>query len=90
MVRRTETLRDFEIIDLPGRRRQVLDGYCPVLLKRALGYLYTKETNSSFEIEHIKPTSTRTERFVALLQTAEKEDFCRKPRLIAIQNRIVR
>ena len=54
-----------------------------------MSYLYTKETKSSFEIEHIKPTSTRTERFVSLLQLAEKEDFCEKGRLIDLQNRIV-
>jgi hypothetical protein len=89
MVRRTDTLREFEKADLPNRCRQVVSGYSPELLKRALGYLYTKETKSSFEIEHIKPTSTRTERFVALLQMAEQEDFCRKKQLIEVQNRIV-
>ena len=88
-VRRTETLRDFETADLPKRCRRVVSSYSPELLRRALGYLYTKETKSSFEIEHIKPTSTRTERFVALLQLAEQEDFCEKPRLIELQNRIV-
>lgn len=88
-VRRTDTLRDFETADLPKRCRQVVSSYSPELLKRALGYLYTKETKSSFEIEHIKPTSTRTERFVALLQMAEQEDFCRKTQLIEVQNRIV-
>lgn len=88
-IRRTDVLRDFETADLPGRSRQVVAGYSPELLKRALGYLYTKETKSSFEIEHIKPTSTRTERFVVLLQMAEQEDFCRKPQLIKVQNRIV-
>ena len=45
------------------------------LLKRALSYLYTKETKSSFEIEHATPSSTRSERFVRLLQLAETEDF---------------
>ena len=88
-VRRTDTLRDFETVDLPKRCRQIVSAYSPELLKRALGYLYTKETKSSFEIEHIKPTSTRTERFVALLQLAEQEDFCKKMRLIELQNRIV-
>ncbi|MDO9567231.1 MAG: Fic family protein [Candidatus Desulfaltia sp.] len=88
-VRRTDTLRDFETADLPRRCRQVVSAYSPELLKRALGYLYTKETKSSFEIEHIKPTSTRTERFVALLQLAESKDFCEKTKLIDLQNRIV-
>ena len=88
-VRRADTLPDFETADLPGRCRRVVADYSPELLKRALGYLYTKETKSSFEIENIKPTSTRTERFVALLQTAELEDFCNKPKLIKVQNQIV-
>ncbi|MDZ7583099.1 MAG: Fic family protein [Deltaproteobacteria bacterium] len=89
MVRRTDTLRNFEAADLPNRCRQIVSGYSPEILKRALGYLYTKETKSSFEIEHNKPSSTRTERFVALLQVAEQDDFCRKPQLIEVQNRIV-
>jgi len=63
--------------------------YPPELLKRALSYLYSKETKSSFEIEHIKLNSTRTERFVALLQLAEREDFCEKAKLVDLQNRIV-
>ena len=88
-VRRTDKLHNFEFADLPGRCRQVVDGYSPEILKRALAYLYTKETKSSFEIEDIKPASTRTERFVVLLQAAEQEDFCRKTQLLEIQNQIV-
>ena len=88
-VRRTDILRDFETADLPGRCRQVVADFSPGFLKRALRYLYTKETKSSFGIEHINPSSTRTERFVSLLQTAEQKDFCRKPQLIEVQNRIV-
>jgi hypothetical protein len=52
-------------------------------------YLYTKETKSSFAIEHLTPNATRSERFVALLHAAEREDFCEKARLIELQNRIV-
>lgn len=89
VIRRTDTLRNFEGADLPKRCRKVVAAYSPELLKRALSYLYTKETKSSFEIEHIKPDSTRTERFVALLQLAEREDFCDKPHLIDLKNRIV-
>jgi len=88
-IRRTDALRGFEAADLPLRCQEVVSGYAPELLKRAMNYLYTKETKSSFEIEHIKPSSTRTERFVALLQIAEREDFCEKTRLIELQNRIV-
>jgi hypothetical protein len=63
--------------------------YPPALLKRALSYLYNKETKSSFEIEQIKPGASRTERFIALLETAERQDFCDKRLLIDAQNRIV-
>jgi len=89
VVRRTDALRCFETADLPRRCRAVLSLYSSDVLKRALGYLYAKETKSSFEIEHINPSSTRTERFVALLQLAEQEDFCKKDQLITLQNRIV-
>ena len=63
--------------------------YPPEFLKRALRYLYSKETRSSYEIESIRPTSARAARFVALLELAEREDFCDKARLIELQNRIV-
>ena len=89
MIRRTATLRAFEKADLRARCNKIVAGYSPQLLKRAMNYLYTKETKCSFEIEHIKPNSTRTERFIALLQLAESKDFCEKARLIDLQNRIV-
>ena len=88
-VRRTDILCDFEIADLSRRCQQVISSYSSQLLKRALGYLYTKETKSSFEIERIEPTSTRIERFVELLQLAEQKDFCTKKQLIELQNNII-
>jgi len=89
LVRRTETIKLLEASDLAGRCREVVSAYPPEILKRALGYLYTKETRSSFEIERVNPTASRTERFVALLQLAGKEDFCEKKRLVDLQNSIV-
>lgn len=88
-VRRSDRLRSFEDADLQRRCREVVGSHPPELLKRALRYLYTKETRSSFEIEHLKPSASRTERFIALLQSAEKEDFCDKAHLTDLQNRIV-
>ena len=88
-IRRTDVLRSFEKTDLPARCQKIVARYSPHVLKRAMSYLYTKETKSSFEIEHINPNATRTERFIALLQLAESEDFCEKARLIDLQNRVV-
>lgn len=89
VIRRTEKLTAMEKIDLHQRCEQVVAAYPPELLRRALSYLYNKETKSSFEIEHIKPNATRTEKFISLLEMAEHKDFCKKQLLIDIQNRIV-
>lgn len=89
LIRRTELLRDFENMNLPRKCREVTSEYSPEILKRAMSYLYTKETKSSFEIEHVHPSSTRTERFIALLRQAESEDFCDKEHFIELQNFIV-
>jgi len=89
MIRYTDTLQQFEATDLRKRCEEVVASYSQEMLKRALSYLYTKETKSSFEIEHVKASPTRIERFISLLQLAEHEDFCDKPHLIDLQNRIV-
>ncbi len=88
-IRRTPKLIRFEQSNLAERCRRIMRDYPLDLLRRALGNLYTKESKSSFELEHIKPAATRTERFVALLQTAEKDDFFNKQSLIDLQNQIV-
>jgi hypothetical protein len=88
-VRRTAAISSFIDRDLSARSRELMSGYSPDLLKRAMGYLYTKETKSSFEIERITPDVSRTERFVALLHVATRDDLCTKPRLVEIQNQIV-
>ncbi|MCK5854169.1 MAG: Fic family protein, partial [Sulfurovaceae bacterium] len=69
--------------------KNILTKYPDRLVKRALSYLYTKETKSSFEIEQIKPSSSRVEKFIALLKEAQKDDFCTKEKLLLLQNRIV-
>jgi len=88
-VRRTLRLEKFEASDLTQRCQAVLDEFAPDLLRRALGFLYTRETRSSFAIEHIQPDSSRTERFVTLLQNAGREDLCSKSQLIYLQNNTV-
>lgn len=44
--------------------------YDPVTLARAVNYLYTKETRSSFAIEGETPSASRADRFVAALKAA--------------------
>ncbi len=88
-VRRTGALRDYEATEPSKRCRAVLDGYSEDLLRRAASYLYSKETEASFEIESETPSQKRSERFIALLKLAEREDFCVPSRLVELQHRIV-
>ncbi len=78
-----------EGMDLRKRCEEVATSYPPGILRRALTYLYHKETQSSFEIEHVRSSASRTEKFIGLLEMAEHRDFCEKPLLIDVQNRIV-
>ncbi|OQY30942.1 MAG: cell filamentation protein Fic [Spirochaetaceae bacterium 4572_59] len=89
IVRRAKNLSKLDSSDLRKKCEDIITAYPPRLLRRALNYLYNKETKSSFEIEHIKPNTSRTEKFITSLELAEKEDFCEKERLIELQNRIV-
>jgi len=89
VIRKTERLLKMDSVDLRKKCDDIITAYPPELLRRALSYLYNKETKSSFEIEHIKPNPSRTEKFISSLELAETEDFCEKGRLVELQNRIV-
>ncbi len=89
IVRKTEKLGEMDQTDFRERCEEIVESYPPQLLRRALSYLYSKETKSSFEIENIKPDASRTEKFIASLEMARQQDFCDKQSLIALQNRIV-
>ncbi|MEA5108775.1 MAG: Fic family protein [Sphaerochaeta associata] len=89
VVRKTDKLLELDSTVLRERSEEIVTAYPPQLLRRALSYLYNKETKSSFEIEQVKSNASRTEKFIASLELAEQEDFCEKRRLIELQNRIV-
>ena len=89
IIRRTEAIRAFQAAELGDRCRDVVAGYSGQVIRRALGYLYTRETKSSFAIEHEDISPDRVARFLTLLERAEEEDFCEREPLITLQNRIV-
>lgn len=88
-IRRTEELRRFESSNMSDRCRELIASHSREVVARALSYLYTKETKSSFELERERPSMNRVERFVSLLQTAEKDDFCDHAPFVRLQNQIV-
>lgn len=90
IIRRTDRLSGMDSALLRARCEELVASVSPEILRRALRYLYHKETKSSFEIKHINnPNPSRTEKFMRSLELAEREDFCDKARLIDLQNRIV-
>lgn len=89
VVRRSEKLADFERLRLDLRARETLQRYPDALLARAVSYLYTKETKSSFRIEREEPDARRSADFVALLRLAERESFASKQALVNLHRAIV-
>src|SRR5437764_3396732 len=74
---------------LEAKAKKIVEDCDPIVLRRAVHYLFTKETKSSFAIEGEKPTSERTERFVRALAHALEFDTSSKAAFVELQNAIV-
>lgn len=89
LIRRTDKLTEL-INENPGAQaRLLINKYDPIILARAVNYLYTKETKSSFAIEGETVSKDRAERFVAVLSRAAEVDTSSKEVLVKLQNSIV-
>jgi len=89
MIRRTDRLAADVTKNLAERARALVAAVEPAVLRRAVHYLFTKETRSSFAIENEAPGKDRTNRFIAALMRAEQFDPTRKDSFIELQNAIV-
>ena len=89
LIRRSEKIEAGIAKNLTERARALAAAVDPAVLKRAVHYLFTKETKSSFAIEGEEPSKDRTERFVAALMRADRFDPTSKPSLVELQNAIV-
>lgn len=67
-VRRTPELAAAEKKHLDKKAKELLADYEPFIIQRAASYLYTRETISSWHIEHEEPTRMRAVNFVSLLR----------------------
>ena len=88
-VRTTPQLTEQMNLRLNEEARALIEGYDARLLTRAVNYLYTRETRSSFAIEGETPGAKRAERFVAALRAAPDFDPADKQALIRLQGDIV-
>lgn len=89
LIRKTEPLKNYINLRLNERSMEVIGRYPRGVLQRALSYLYTKETKSSFEIERATPNQRRAARFVELLKLADKRVFFNKQSLLELQHETV-
>ena len=88
-IRRTPRLTERQDLRIDKEARALVRSYEPAILARAVNYLYTEETRSSFAIESETPSAMRTERFVAALRAAPAFDPADKAALIRLQGDIV-
>jgi hypothetical protein len=89
LVRRVPYLEQMATDDLKARTRATLAQYDPQLVRRAAMFLFLKETHSSFEVERVKPSTSRAQRFADLLQEAELGTPLSEERFIELQNAVV-
>jgi len=89
LVRKTPYLNMMVGKDLKARTRATLEKYDRQLLMRAAAYLYLKETHSSFEVERVKPSATKAQRFADLLHDAETSKALSEERFVELQNAVV-
>ena len=88
-VRRTEALASYAAQGLDREAARLIGSYDEDVIRRAISYLYTKETRSSFAIEGEVPNPTRTERFVATVRSVEGRESLELEDLVRLQNAIV-
>lgn len=89
LVRRTKYLNEMIAHDLREKTRETLVRYDQDILRRAAGYLYLKETQSSFEVEWEKPSADRAQRFADLLRQADTREVLSEERLVQLQQAVV-
>ena len=88
-IRRTEALEAAMARGLEAEAKKIVEDCDPIVLRRAVHYLFSKETKSSFAIEGEKPSSERTERFLQALTHAPEFDTSSTAAFVELQNTIV-
>ena len=89
VVRRTPRLVALMRSGIADEARAMVEGCDPAVLMRAVSYLYTKETKSTFEIENEVVGGDRAQRFIAALRLARDLDPSSMAELVRLQNLIV-
>lgn len=89
MVERTPALADFAARRIDDQARELLAQYDDETLQRAVHYLFTKETRSTWALEREEPNPQRAERFVNALRQAPKIGRLSEAQFAELQNIVV-
>lgn len=92
IIRRTETIKQYLAVDFAGMLHEATQDVPADVFRRAVDYLYLKETKSSNEIERECPTRDREIRFVRALRDAGARPLSEgltEDALVNLQNVIV-
>jgi Fic family protein len=89
VVRKTAILQARSSQALAGEAKQITDRFSYDILSRAVSFLYTKETKSSFALEGETPSRDRQERFLRALRKASTFLPADEASLTALQASIV-
>ena len=89
LVRRTDRLEAFRAMDLSGAAHRIIAETDPDLLRRAVQYLYTKETRSTFALEREDVAGSRADRFVEALRKAGVADMASEAEQTRLCNLII-
>jgi hypothetical protein len=92
IIRKTIPLQNVLQEDYKKLVEEVTRSFPAEIFHRAVNYLYTKETRSSYQIEHEKPTPERINRFITLLEKAGEltiKNLLSEEELTKMQNEIV-
>ena len=88
-VEKTDALRRSQSERLDEEARRLVAGYDEDTVKRAVNFLYTKETRSTWELEGEKPNPQRGERFILALRHAAGLDQLSEAEFVKLQNIVV-
>jgi hypothetical protein len=92
IIRKTKALEKALEPDFQKLVEVLAAQFPPDVFHRAVNYLYTKETKSSYQIEKEEPSPDRMDRFIRILERAGKEKvqaLLSEKNLTGLQNEIV-
>lgn len=88
-VRVTAVLKEFQALDLSTEAKRLLADADPAMVLRAVNYIYSKETKSTFALEREEVQGSREDRFIAALRNRDGVDLASEAGQTSICNLII-